>query len=562
MFKNLLLAFIMMSSSFAGVTEKLAELGEKYIEYRSRYFPVWATSVGIFDYDSLLTDYSSEAVFAYRNNISKILQNLRRMKPNKMSADNYIDYQLLMANIKYDEFILAKFSYHEHSPAVYVDDALNSLYYILIDNSRTPEEKSPFLLKRLKAIPVFLEQKWAYQPYMDKVFYEVAIESAGEGTKLIEEVAQMLYKAMPDSIKRAARYKMGAIDALKNYKRFCKIEMKDANEKHFIGKNQFNYLLKNIHFLNIDSDSLKKIGWYWYNKSNDAIDSLQQITNNKILESDNVFPVPDSLTEKDILEYYQWEIDQTADFFRQNDILTIPDEIGDCIPAEMPEFMRAIRKGIAYQPPAPFSADQTGYFYVRPIPTLDSTAVLEYSKMIRNRGFKGSAVHEAYPGHHLQLSIANQHPSKIRRIQQNTMFTEGWALYCEEMATREGLFKNDDLVERWKGVYGGIRFRAVRVIVDCSLADSTMTPDSALVFMNKMLGDNTEYFTAEIRRYCSYPTQALSYLTGKLYIMDMLGQSREKEGKSFSLKKFHDSILAEGTIPPALISEKLGYINK
>ncbi len=266
-----------------------------------------------------------------------------------------------------------------------------------------------------------------------------------------------------------------------------------------------------------------------------------------------------SLTKKDILDYYQREINETAKFFKEKDIVTIPDDIGACIPVEMPEFMRAIRKGIAYQPPPPFSSDQTGYFYVRPIDNLDSTAIARYSSMIKNHGFRGSVVHEAYPGHHLQLSLANRNPSLLRRIQDSRVFSEGWALYCEQMAIEQGLYGDDDLDARWRDVYGGIRFRAIRIIVDCCLAEGSMTPDSALTFMNNTLGENTEYFKAEIRRYCANPTQALSYLTGKLIILDMLEKARAKEGNSFSLKQFHDKLLAEGSIPPNLIAEKLGY---
>jgi len=557
-FKKLLISLMLISSSFAGVSEDLEKLGDEYINYRSRFFPVWATSVGIFDYDSLLTDYSSESVFAYRNNISKILQKLRQIDLESLTIDDYIDCRLLISNIQYDGFILGRFPYYEHSAALYVGETLNSLYYILIDNSRTMEEKGPFLLARLRQIPDFLDQRWEYVSQMDKIFFETAIEMAKDGPQLIEEAAQLLYKAMPDSTRRIARCTREAVSTLNNCKILFEIDKDDANENHFVGKQQLNYLLRNIYFLDVNSDSLKKIGWHWYNKTNSAMDSLQQIIDAKETDTGNSKLDTDLLTKDDIFQYYQWEIEQTADFLAENDIVTIPENIGECIPVEMPGFMQAMHRGIAYQPPAPFSSDQTGYFYVRPIPPLDSISTAKYNSMIKNRGFRGSVVHEAYPGHHLQLSIANRQPNPIRQIQQNIMMVEGWALYCEQMATEQGLF-DDDLDRRWMGVLGGIRFRAVRIIVDCSLADGSMMPDSALVFMNNMLGENTDYFTAEIRRYCSYPTTALSYLTGKLLILEMLEKARAEEGKSFSLIKFHDKLLAEGSIPLPLISKKLGY---
>jgi uncharacterized protein (DUF885 family) len=347
--------------------------------------------------------------------------------------------------------------------------------------------------------------------------------------------------------------------ALKDYAKYCEAKKKYAPGTHVIGKENLNFLLRNVHFVDIDSDSLKKIGRYWYNIANNSMDSLQKILDLKPEETEVEKQAPDNFSKDDVMEYYQWEINETADFFNREGIVTVPGDIGRCIPVEMPPFMRALHRGIAYQPPAPFDTDQTGYFYIRPIPSLDSISVSKYYNYIQDRGFKGSVVHEAYPGHHLQFSLANKHPSRIRRLQQDMVMAEGWALYCEQMATEQGLFEGDDLDHRWYAVYGGIRFRAVRVIVDCSLADGTMTPDSALVFMNNMLGENTDYFTAEIRRYCANPATALSYLTGKLIILDMLDKARRIEGKSFSLKKFHDRFLAEGTISPYLIAEKLGY---
>jgi len=122
---------------------------------------------------------------------------------------------------------------------------------------------------------------------------------------------------------------------------------------------------------------LKKIGWQWYNKTSAAMDSLQRIIDTKEPDTGNEKPDSDSLTKDDIFEYYQWEIDQTADFLIKNDIVTIPEDIGECIPVEMPKFMRAMRRGIAYQPSAPFSSDQTGYFYVRPVVPLDSISTVK-----------------------------------------------------------------------------------------------------------------------------------------------------------------------------------------
>ena len=557
MFKKVVLFAVLISAICvnAGEVDKLAQ---EYINTRARFYPIWATGVGINDYDSLLTDYSSEAIFYYRNDMAIFRQKLAAIDTTRLSVDELIDYKLMFANLEYDEFILTRFPLHSLSAALYIEEITDGLYLLLIDKSRSIEEKAPFLLARLKRIGDYTEQRWEYQYEFASIYYETAIEMTDGAIDLINETGKILLEVMPDSSRMISRYMQNAVRDMKSYKMYCQVENGSTIGTHVIGKDNLNFLLKDVYFLNVNSDSLKQIGWQWYKKAESAMDSLQ-----KVMDTKGQLPKPvifqKELTKQDILDYYQREINETADFFRNKDIVTIPQDIGPCVPMEMPEFMRAIRKGIAYQPPPPFSKDQTGYFYVRPIEDLDSAAIAKYCAMIQQHGFRGSVTHEAYPGHHLQLSIANRNHDPLRKIQSNTMLQEGWALYCEQMATEQGLFADDDLAKRWYGVWGGIRFRAVRIIVDCSLAEGSMTPDSALVFMNTTLGENTEYYKAEIRRYCANPTQALSYLTGKLMIMEMLEKARQKEGKSFSLKEFHNKLLAEGSIPPELIAEKLGY---
>ena len=85
------------------------------------------------------------------------------------------------------------------------------------------------------------------------------------------------------------------------------------------------------------------------------------------------------------------------------------------------------------------------------------------------------------------------------------------------------------------------------------------TPQTALNFMNEKLGKNDYYYTAEIRRYCANPTQALSYLTGKVLITKMRDNAALKEGDKFDLKAFHDRLLSEGSIPPYLIANKYDW---
>lgn len=559
MFRALIFTLLLSSLIFAGPADDLNQLADDYIEYRAAYYTVWATSIGIHDYDSLLTDYSADGIYHYRNDLAILQQKLNEINSKKLKGDDLINYKILKSNIITDEFFLIKHPSYALSATVYLQEPIDGIYYLLNDNTRSMKEKAPLIFQRMKKTKDFMDYRWVYQEQFAPIHYDASIEMVDGCVDLIKQTSKLLIEVMPDSSRRISRVTQYLVRDYINYKTYCQIEKSNVRGTHVLGKDDLNFLLREYYFLDIDSDSLKNIGWTWLEKSNKSLDSLNALIDANKENTPEPIEVNDNLTQKDILDYYQWEIDETAKFFKKHNLVTISDDIGKCIPIETPEYLRPMHKGIAYEAPAPFSADQTGYFLVRPIGDLTANAIKSYSNIIQKRTFKGSVVHEAYPGHHLQISLGNKHKYPIRRIQDNMMLAEGWALYCEQMATEQGLFEGEDMAKRWKGVWGGIRYRAVRIIVDIALAEGTMTPNSALVFMNDKLGENTEYFTSEIRRYCANPTIALTYLTGKLIILDMLKKARLKEGNSFSLKKFHDKLLSEGTIPPALIAEKYGY---
>jgi uncharacterized protein (DUF885 family) len=336
-----------------------------------------------------------------------------------------------------------------------------------------------------------------------------------------------------------------------------------GDEKSFaIGKENFDYKLSNEFFLNIDSDSLLKLGETLLEKAqNDYREYAAYVESNHQSGSDSVY-VPAQFSKADIMNYYNWETEQVKFYLKDKGVVTIPDMIAPVTVVETPPFLRPVIAGIAYQPAGPFDTKQHGYFYVRPIEDNPDRILLESRyRYVHRRGFKGSVVHEAFPGHHLQLQIAGMNPDPVRKWQMNNMMIEGWALYCEEMMYEHGLFGHEDPAQ-WLGVLGGIRFRAARIIADVSLHTGRMTYDECVAWMDDALDSKTDserdYIRTEVRRYTFNPTIQMSYLMGKLEIMKLRDAIKEKQGEQFSLKNFHDTLLAEGAIPPTLVWEAMG----
>jgi uncharacterized protein (DUF885 family) len=168
-------------------------------------------------------------------------------------------------------------------------------------------------------------------------------------------------------------------------------------------------------------------------------------------------------------------------------------------------------------------------------------------------------VHEAYPGHHYQLQIAARHPSDVRKWQMDNCFIEGWALYCEEMLYHVGLYPDNPT--QYTRVMMGHMFRAARIVMDVKLHTGQFTYDEAVDWaMEEVANQDSawyQFIRSEVLRYTMTPGQPMSYLVGKLAIADLRREVEAREGENFDLLAFHKRLLAEGSIPVALVRKKM-----
>ena len=119
-----------------------------------------------------------------------------------------------------------------------------------------------------------------------------------------------------------------------------------------------------------------------------------------------------------------------------------------------------------------------------------------------------------------------------------------------------GFYGSDS--RKYLNILDGILFRAVRIVVDVKLHTGQMTVDEAVRWMANVLQWDTSWARIEVNRYTLTPTVPMSYLIGKLEILELRDAVKEREGESFSLKDFHDRLLSEGSLPPPLIREIWG----
>jgi uncharacterized protein (DUF885 family) len=171
-------------------------------------------------------------------------------------------------------------------------------------------------------------------------------------------------------------------------------------------------------------------------------------------------------------------------------------------------------------------------------------------------GFETLFLHEAIPGHHFQISLAQEDDSlpAFQRFGGNTAFVEGWALYAESLGPELGLFTDP------YQLYGHLNdemLRAMRLVVDTGLHSKGWGRDQAIAYMlaNSALGRTDA--TAEVERYIAIPGQALAYKVGQLTIRRLRSKAEAALGPSFDPRRFHEQVLMSGALPMAVLERKI-----
>ncbi len=210
----------------------------------------------------------------------------------------------------------------------------------------------------------------------------------------------------------------------------------------------------------------------------------------------------------------------------------------------VPEFREKTSAGAYYQPPD-LGGKRPGIFF----------ANLRDMNEVHKFAMKTLAYHEGIPGHHWQLAIAQQMKGLplFRRLLPFTAYAEGWALYAERLASEMGFYENDAFGEL--GCLDAELFRAVRLVVDTGIHYKRWTRQQAIEYMDEHCAQAYEATVSEVERYIVMPGQACAYKIGMLKLLELREKSRQRLGSGFDLKKFHNVVLKDGSMPLEILEE-------
>jgi uncharacterized protein (DUF885 family) len=210
----------------------------------------------------------------------------------------------------------------------------------------------------------------------------------------------------------------------------------------------------------------------------------------------------------------------------------------------VPEFREKTSAGAYYQP-GDFSGTRPGIFY----------ANLRDMKEVQKFSMKTLSYHEGIPGHHFQISIAQELKGVpfFRRLLPFTAYVEGWALYAEKLARQQGFYKDDPYGEL--GYLDSELLRAVRLVVDTGIHFKHWTREQAIEYMDAHTASAHESVVSEIERYIVMPGQACAYKIGEIKILELRDKAMQALGEKFDLKRFHDVVLKNGGMPLVLLDQ-------
>jgi len=520
--------------------------------------PVHASSLGLTEYDEKLDDLSAAAFERRKASDLAWLKRFRAVPDDGLGSAT-IDRDFLIAILRGRE-ILHPHDMWKRQPATYLNPGLQGVFTLFLHRIRPERDLADAARARLEQVPACIENGMAnLDPALTPPIYvERAIGQARAASRYARELVPAEVQDA-SARERLAAAGAKAATAFERFAAYLQDLHKKAAGKYAVGEAVYTALLREKELLPYDAHQLRERGREQYDLLAAELRRLaKEIAGHEdwvaLLHELNKIHAPDP--EGMRREYEEWT-EKACAFLRRTGLVTLPP--GEkCLVEPSPHFQRPVIAVASYNRPPAFTDSLVGHFFV-PFPP-DGTPKEEVTKRIEGNcthGIPTTAVHEAYPGHHWHLVMAKSHPSHVRRAHSTSYFSEGWALYAEKAMREQGFF--EDPRQELYHVEATI-FRAARIVVDTSLHMGEMSFDDAVTFMMEKANLTAPNARAEVGRYCSWPTQASSYLTGMLEILDIRTRYLATKGRSdvTALREFHDAITSSGALPTTLAARAIG----
>jgi uncharacterized protein (DUF885 family) len=535
-----------------------------------------ATGLGDHRYDDKLDDLSAEARAANVARTKTILADLpKKITYDKLTRASQIDFEIFKHDLERSVWLAENTKPFEEDPRVYSQYVSDSVYLLLTQSTLPKEKNVKNATGRIAALPKIVAAAKANLRNPPRVHTETAIRQNRGAIAFYESgFFELAGEAGKDPEVKAAAAK--AVESLKDYQKFLEDDLLPRAKGDWrLGKEKFARKLE----LELDAgltadDVMKEAESEFARVERDMYVIARQLW----AEAYPKKPLPPDDAEgrratiQQVLAHFNREhgkpedlvkdaratVDKIKAFIKENDVLRLPDP-DRCQVIEMPEFQRGNAAAYLNQAPA-LDPNAASVYAVSPPPRdWDARRVESYLEEYNSRMLQILTIHEAYPGHYVQLEYSNRCPSLIRKVLFSGVFAEGWAVYTEQMMLDQGYGKGD-LVLRLNQLKFYLRAVA-NAILDQKMHGGDMSDEEAREFLTKRVYQSEGEALGKIIRSKQSSCQLSTYFVGRTAFYRLRQQLERDLGDKFDLGRYHEAVLDHGTLPvkylPELVKERL-----
>ncbi len=564
------LSLSILNASATPRDDAFQKIAHDYIEEYLQANPEDATELGDHRFDSQLTDYSPEARAKELATLKAVRKQLGAIDGSQLTGANNVDFRILRENIDYQIFRAEELKEPEWNPLVYMQSLANSLYLLVARDFAPAEQRIPNLRRRMEGLPRVIAQAKANLQHPPRVHTETAIEQTQGAISLLHEGLAPLLDSAPQMKKELAPLQEKTAAALDDYKKWLQNDLLPRSDGNFrLGTEKFRKKLRFALASDLSMEEIMKRAQADLKQTQTAIYETALPLYKKYFPNADLATladkhkitaaVLDKLAEQHpddatVVGYAKEVVTEATDFVRSHNLVAIPDTPLGVI--AMPEFKRGV--AIAYcDSPGPLDKNGKTFFAVAPTPKDWSKERKEsFFREYNNYEIRDLTVHEAMPGHYLQLAHANEFraPTLLRAIFRSGTFIEGWAVYCEQMMAEQGYRGPEVKMQQLK-----MRLRAIaNAILDQSIHAGDMTEKEAMDLMIKETFQQEGEAVAKWKRARLTSAQLSTYFVGATEHLDLRAAEQKRLGKDFDLKKYNDQVISYGSPPVKYVRELMG----
>ncbi|MEI6527306.1 MAG: DUF885 domain-containing protein, partial [Planctomycetota bacterium] len=562
-----MIALLPASSMFAQDTAqedaRLATRFQEWLDDQCKRHPMFATYLGNHDYDNQIDDLSPQARAEDLQNDTRVLNELKQQVDLKrLSRNAQIDLEIWQHFLEYRIWQATNSNDFANDPRVYLTYASDSVFTLLTQSTLPKHRNVENASKRIAQIPSIVQAAKQSIGQPPKILTEIAIKRTDGAIAFYESDIFKLAEESPQLSPLQAPSRSAAA-SLKDYKKFLEQEVLPRSKGDWrIGKDKFAKKLELeldagltaaevIQAANAEADRVEQEMYYVAKQLWHTIFVGQSLppddqqgrrdTIRKVLgELGKEHGKPDTLVQD-----AQKTVSAIKEMIVRKKILTLPDP-DQCDIIEMPEFQRGF--SAAYLNPAPaLDPNAKSLYAISPPPTewpaeRQEAFFKEYNKYM----LQILTIHEAYPGHYVQLDYSNRVRSPIRKILSSGVFAEGWAVYTEQMMLDQG-YGEGDLALRLHQLKFYLR-AVLNAILDYSMHCTEMSDEQAMeLLVGRGYQTEGEAF-GKVQRAKQSSCQLSTYFVGRTAFYRLRQNVQRARGENFNLQEFHEQVLNCGTI--------------